>query len=328
MAYDALCTASSSDIKQTCIQLGAQLFRDSYTHLGDNSNTVHGQDFTETALGINMRMIYVEGGMFNMGCTNEQNDCADDEKNVRRVVLDGYYIGMLEVTQSQWEKVMGKNIYKHVDELRDDYSFVVDSSNWEVWVDMFDWVKPGDTVWPSPFCSDGEHLRISAAGPNYPMYLVTWYDAVSFCEKLSEKTGKKYMLPTEAQWEYAARGGNRATGMLYAGSNSIEEVAWYRGNSKDVLHYCGTLLPNALGIYDMSGNVLEWCRDLYSERYLSYDTNNPTGPEKDEGEMYPYYVIRGGDVSSDAKYCRITNRDYCVAQGFNGGIGFRVVCIP
>ena len=244
--------------------------------------------FIEDAYDINMKLIWVEGGEFMMGCTSEQEPCQEDEKNVHRVKLDGFYIGMLEVTQSQWEKVMGstycQQCQKYNKELRS-------QGLKEKWLENCDHV-----------------------GANLPMLFVTWEEAMEFCRVLSQKTGKTYSLPTEAQWEYAARGGRKNEGTKYAGSNSIDNVAWYKGNSGDT-HPCGTKRANALGIYDMSGNVDEWCKDWYSSSYTSYDTNNPTGPSSGPGR-----VIRGGS-------CRVADRSYC-SRGCNGSLGFRVVCIP
>ena len=245
------------------------------------------QDFTEEALGINMKMIWVEGGEFMMGCTSEQSGCDADEKNVRRVTVDGFYIGMLEVTQSQWEKVMGTNIYQQ-------------------------WKEGGNI---------GNVNK--GVGSEYPMYSVSWEEATEFCRILSEKTGHTYTLPTEAQWEYAARGGKKADSTIYAGDNAIDAVAWYTDNSGRRTHPCGTKRANALGIYDMSGNVSEWCKDWYSSTYASYDTNNPTGPSSGSER-----VRRGGNWYCGAYSCRVAEREKYPPIYHSDGIGFRVVCIP
>lgn len=244
------------------------------------------EDFTETAFGVNMKMIWVEGGDFLMGCTSEQNDCNDDEENVRRVTVDGFYIGMLEVTQAQWEAVVGTTVYQHRNKV--------------------------DSSWP-----------MLGVGPDYPMYLVNWDEAMEFCRLLSNRTGKTYTLPTEAQWEYAARGGKKSDGTKYAGSNIIDVVAWYTDNSGNSTHVCGSKRGNALGIYDMSGNVWEWCKDWYSNSYISYDTNNPTGPSSGS-----YRVFRGGSGDSFASSCRVPNRNYCSPSDRDNALGFRVVLIP
>ena len=245
------------------------------------------QDFTETAWGVNMKMIWVEGGDFLMGCTSEQGgDCGSDEQNVRRVTVDGFYIGMLEVTQSQWEKVVGTSIYQQ-------------------------WTKVGHSGSPT-----------FGIGSDYPMYCVSWDEAMEFCRLLSNKTGRTYTLPTEAQWEYAARGGNKNEGTKYAGSNMIEDVAWYHGNSGESSHIVGSKRANALGIYDMTGNVWEWCKDWYADSYVSYDTNNPVGPSSGAR-----HVIRGGSWVNSASGCRVASRGGWT-RGINGDKGFRVVCLP
>ena len=155
------------------------------------------------------------------------------------------------------------------------------------------------------------------------MYYVSWEEAMEFCRLLSNKTGKTYTLPTEAQWEYAARGGKKAEGTKYAGSNMIDAVAWCTDNSGSSTHPCGTKRANALGIYDMSGNVWEWCKDWYSSSYTSYDTNNPNGPSSGSSR-----VDRGGGWDGDAAYCRVAYRDSYSPGDRHYGLGFRVVLLP
>jgi formylglycine-generating enzyme required for sulfatase activity len=232
-----------------------------------------------------MQMIWVEGGSFMMGCTSEQGeDCDKDEKNVHRVTLDGFYIGMLEVTQSQWEKVMGTTLSQQKTKSGNSYTYGV--------------------------------------GPDYPMYYVSWDEAMAFCRKLSRQTGRKYTLPTEAQWEYAARGGVKSERTKYAGSNVADVVAWYESNSENSTHRCGTKRANVLGIYDMSGNVWEWCHDWYSDTYV-YSTNNPSGPSSGFER-----VLRGGGWSINANYCRVASRYDQLPDDRGNIIGFRVVCLP
>lgn len=211
----------------------------------------------EMALGINMKMVYVSGGSFTMGATPEQgSDAYDDEKPAHQVSLSGYYIGAYEVTQGQWEKVMGSN--------------------------------------PSSF----------KKGDNYPVENVSWEDAQAFCRELIRRTSKRYVLPTEAQWEYAARGGNRNERAKYSGSDVVDVVAWYDGNSGSSTHPVGTKRSNALGLYDMSGNVREWCADWFdSSYYSSSPTMYPAGPSSGS-----YRVARGGSWYSYARYCRVSHR--------------------
>ena len=223
--------------------------------------------YTETVAGINLNMIYVEGGTFAMGSTSGDND----EKPVHNVTLDSYYIGETEITQAQWRAIMGTN--------------------------------------PSSYTGD-----------NRPVENVSWEDAQKFCKKLSELTGKRYVLPTEAQWEYAARGGNKSKGYTYSGSNSVGEVAKY--DSSGGHSSVKSKKPNELGIYDMSGNVYEWCSDWYGS-YGSSAQTNPQGPSSGSKR-----VLRGGSWDRNSSYCRAANRNYYDPSGRYGNYGFRVVCLP
>ena len=226
------------------------------------------ETYVETAKGINLKMIYVEGGTFAMG----SNDYSDG-KPVHNVTLDSYYIGETEITQAQWRAVMGTN--------------------------------------PSRYTGD-----------NRPVERVSWHDAQEFCKKLSELTGKRYVLPTEAQWEYAARGGNKSKGYKYSGSNNVNEVAKYdsSGGHSNVK----SKKPNELGIYDMSGNVWEWCSDWYrSSSYSSSSQTNPQGPSSGS-----YRVSRGGSWCHIASYCRVALRNFNNPSYSDYACGFRVVCLP
>ena len=178
-----------------------------------------------------------------------------------------FYMGETQVTQALWQAVMGNN--------------------------------------PSQY-----------KGPDHPVECVSWFDICGedgkgtnpdcFLYKLNKKTGKNFRLPTEAEWEYAALGGNKSKGFAYAGSDDIDKVAWHDGNSKNSTHPVKQLSPNELGIYDMSGNVWEWCEDLY----------NSFGSLR---------VLRGGSWSFSARGCRVSSRDYYGPAYRNYGIGFRLV---
>lgn len=153
-----------------------------------------------------------------------------------------------------------------------------------------------------------------------PVEEVSWNDCQEFIKKLNQLTGINFRLPTEAEWEYAARGGNKSNGYKYSGSNSIGEVAWYNGNSGKGTHEVGTKAPNELGIYDMSGNVWEWCSDWY-DRYSSMVQTNPTGPTS-----VSFRVFRGGSWGDGAQDCRVPNRGSGTPSGGYCLIGFRLVC--
>lgn len=244
---------------------------------GEGSGETANTDYEEKAFGMNLEMVYVEGGTFEMGATAEQgDDVTDEEFPVRTIKLDSYYIGKYEVTQAQWKAVMGTDAY---------YPYE------------------------------------AGKGDTYPVYFVNWNEAQAFCKKLSEQTGKKYMLPTEAQWEYAARGGNRSQHYKYAGSNNIDVVAWCEDNSGYETHSVGSKKANELGIYDMSGNVAEWCSDRFGD-YDESDTDNPQGPTNGSER-----ISRGGSWHSEAIYCRVSYRGFDLPSSRDFAPGFRVACI-
>ena len=156
-------------------------------------------------------------------------------------------------------------------------------------------------------------------GDNLPVECVSWNDVQEFLRKLNAMTGKRYRLPTEAEWEFAARGGNSSRGYKYSGSNSLGSVAWYDGNSGSRTHAVGTKSPNELGIYDMSGNVWEWCQDWYGS-YSSSSQRNPKGPNSGS-----YRVYRGGSWYFNARYCRVSYRNYFTPDFWNNlHLGFRL----
>ena len=156
-------------------------------------------------------------------------------------------------------------------------------------------------------------------GDNLPVERVSWDDCQTFIRKLNALTGKNFRLPTEAEWEFAARGGNNSRGYKYAGSNNIGDVAWYDGNSGNKTHTVGTKSPNELGIYDMSGNVWEWCQDWYGS-YSSASQTNPTGASSGSNR-----VLRGGSWRYYAGHCRSSFRNSSAPAGRNDDDGLRLV---
>ena len=200
-------------------------------------------------------MVYVQGGTFTMGATSEQGSDADyDEKPAHQVTLSSFSIGRYEVTQEEWQAVMGSN--------------------------------------PSEF-----------KGSRKPVEQVSWNDCKSFISKLNSITGKNFRLPTEAEWEFASRGGIKSQGYKYSGSNNLNSVAWYYDNSGNTTHDVGLKSPNELGIYDMSGNVCEWCSDWYGN-YSSSSQTNPTGSYSG----WSFRVFRGGGWNNYARGCRSSCR--------------------
>lgn len=220
---------------------------------------------------VSFTMVKVEGGSFLMGATPEQGkDAEDNEKPKHSVTLSDYYIGETEVTQALWEAVMKMSVYNYMD--MEEYT-----------------------------------IPIKGIGKHYPMVYINLYDCKDFLAALNsyfanQLGGKVFSLPTEAQWEYAARGGNMSQSYIYSGSETIDDVAWHNKNAKDTSHQVGQKQPNELGIYDMSGNVWEWCQDWYGSYKKSKQTN-PKGPTQGNE-----YVYRGGSFCNSYKSLRVSCR--------------------
>ena len=155
-----------------------------------------------------------------------------------------------------------------------------------------------------------------------PVEMVNWSDCCEFIAELNRLTGKNFRMPTEAEWEFAARGGNNSQGFMYSGSNDIEEVAWYRVNSyltpPPMPHNVATKAPNELGLYDMSGSVYEWCNDFYGE-YPGEPQIDPAGPQSGSGR-----IIRGGAWDADADKCRVSCRMSCYPLIMDFNLGLRL----
>lgn len=259
--------------------------------------------------GVSFNMIPVEGGTFTMGATPEMKNAQDDEIPSHQVGLNNYYIGETEVTQELWETVMGYN--------------------------------------PSFF-----NFR------QYPVENVSWQECQIFIKKINKIIGKKFRLPTEAEWEFAARGGNKSKGFQYSGGDNIDELAWYADNCEtefrdmllsDEWQYCEELapydeieheeysdtrwgitrkkmphpvklkLPNELGIFDMTGNVWEWCQDWFGD-YNDKTQYNPKGNNKGKEK-----VFRGGSWENTYKVCHTSCRSAVAPDTAFNNIGFRLV---
>lgn len=153
---------------------------------------------------------------------------------------------------------------------------------------------------------------------SHPIEKVNWYDAMEYCAWLSKKTNTPYRLPTEAEWEYAARGGKLSKGSPFSGGGRLDHVGWFENNSENKTHAVAIKKPNELGLYDMSGNVWEWCSDWYGE-YAATAQTNPQGP--DTGT---YRVLRGGGAEYAALSCRVAYRFFGNPEGCYFSNGFRV----
>ena len=235
------------------------------------------------------------------GCKN-----CDDEQPVHTVRVRDFYLGKYEVSVREFAQFINETGYK-TDAERE---------GWSYWRDGDSWKKKNGIYWKHDVKGN---LRPSSEY-NHPVIHVSWNDATEYCKWLSKKTGKNFRLPTEAEWEYAASGSNKSRGYTYAGSNDLDEVAWYEFNSGSKTHPVGQKEPNELGLYDMSGNVWEWCNDWYDpDYYKNSPGNNPKGPSSGS-----YRVLRGGSWNIIPQFCRVANRLRYYPSNRNSGFGFRL----
>jgi len=217
-------------------------------------------------------LVSIPGGTFQMGSTDNSS-----EMPVHEVTLPGFEIGAYEVTQAQYEAIMGNN--------------------------------------PSYFQGQGTEYN--------PVEMVSWYEAREFCTQLSAQTGRTFTLPSEAQWEYACRAGSTTRYSFGDDDGLLGYYAWYWVNSNDTTHPVGTKLPNAWGLYDMHGNLWEWCLDSWHESYV--------GAPNDGGAWEPetgsYRLVRGGGWNPNPGICRSAYRLYDEPGIHHSDDGFRVVAV-
>jgi formylglycine-generating enzyme required for sulfatase activity len=223
-----------------------------------------------------MSFVPIPEGTFEMGCSPGDDDCFNRELPRHTIEIPAFKMSAYEITQSQWEAVMGRN--------------------------------------PSFF---------SECGDNCPVECVSWFNIQDFIKELNWQTGRHYRLPTEAEWEYAARAGT--TTKYYCGDNEtcLDDIAWNRYNSKLQTHPVGRKKPNPWGLYDMSGNVSEWCQDWSTITYY-YESpdRDPQGP--DDGF---FRTVRGGSWHSGDRDCRSSRRGMNVPGYLGASIGLRL-CLP
>ncbi|MCX6248224.1 MAG: SUMF1/EgtB/PvdO family nonheme iron enzyme [Bacteroidetes bacterium] len=247
-------------------------------------------------------MVSVKGGSFQMG----YKDGYKDEGPVHKVTLSDFSIAKYEVTFAEFKKF-------------------VDATGYVTDAEQPDSVNKNKGLPPRGRYNGTWKQYMSGAKVPYtnndkPVGNVSWNDAMAYCKWLSSQTGQTFSLPTEAEWEFAARGGVKSKGYKFAGSNVLDEVAWYSDNSSSELHRCGQKMANELGIYDMSGNIREWCADWYGEFYYKESPElSPRGPERGK-----YHIVRGGSWSTGKDRMRTTFRNYEFPYNSALDYGFRV----
>ena len=242
---------------------------------------------------IDMKLVLIPKGTFMMGSPPDEKGSQKDERRHEVTISRDYHLGMHEVTQAQYKKIMGKN--------------------------------------PSYFQGDLVAERHPETGrlvkevdsANHPVEQVSWRDAVEFCQRLSalpeeKKAGRVYRLPTEAEWEYACRAGSQTAYSFGSDEKSLVNFGWCGPNSTGMTHAVGLKKANAWGLYDMHGNVFEWCADWYGV-YPKGSATDPRGPE--DGSIR---VSRGGCWFNDAVYCRSAIRSGAVPSFRRFNLGFRV----
>ncbi len=275
-------------------QNGAGVSGDNYPNDSITANGEYTPNVkTFYANGVPFEMVEVRGGTFRMGATSEQgNDADSDEKRVHIVTLY-----LLHLFDSKGLDSDEKPVHS------------VTLSGYYIGK-----TEVTQALWKAVMGSNPSSFK----GDNLPVELVSWNDCQEFIRKLNSLTGQHFRLPTEAEWEFACRGGNNSRGYKYSGSNYIDNVAWYWDNSGKKIHPVATKLPSELGIYDMSGNVMEWCSDWYG-KYSSGAQTNPKGPY--DGS---HRVRRGGSWGSDAMACRSSLRYVCAPSASSRGLGLRL----
>lgn len=261
-------------------------------------NTAEAQSPKEITNSLGMRLVLIPNGTFKMGAPSSEKGVESDEIEHEVIIGREFYIGAFEVSQSQFTKVMGFN------------------------PSLFQGERIAER--------DPESGRVlkNLDSLNRPVERVSWEEAVEFCRRLSEfpeekREGRVYRLPTEAEWEYACRAGSQTAFNFGESSLTLGNYSWFRWNSNDQTHPVGKKKPNAWGLFDMHGNVWEWCSDWYGE-YPKETTIDPRGPPKGL-----FRVFRGGSWCSEDVECRSALRYGCNPANRYDDVGFRLaVSVP
>jgi formylglycine-generating enzyme required for sulfatase activity len=289
---------------------GQEVYREMEQVPGDTAArmTSEEENVPRFMAALGMRMAKIPAGTFTMG-SNFENDPGNpykgkvsfkDEQPVHRVTVSEFEMSATEVTVGQFRRFVSETGYCTEAEQGDGALVYLDGK----------WVKKSDASWKNPY----QELR-----EDLPAGCVSWNDAVRFCEWLSRKTGREFRLPTEAEWEYACRAGSKTA--YYAGERESDlfGAGWYRANSSWKMHPVAGKRPNAWGLYDMHGNLWEWCGDWLGE-YSSGSQSDPKGPQAGAKK-----VFRGGSWYTNTNYCRSAAHYGYPPESRDTSIGFRVV---
>lgn len=243
----------------------------------------------------------VAGGTFSMG------DAGNAGTPVHQVTVSGFEMGETEITVDQFRQFVNATGYKTTAE-EEGSSHVFNKGEWSL--------TPGKN-----WRHDGAGNLVDSTNKKLPVVHVSWKDAVAYCNWLSDTTKTQYRLPTEAEWEYAARGGTASKNDRFSGSNNIDEAGWYSGNSANRLHEVRTKQANELKLYDMSGNAMEWCKDVFAKNYYSRSAStDPVNTEAGDKR-----VTRGGGWGTTEQYCQTAERLGYPYETRGGNLGFRIV---
>lgn len=247
---------------------------------------------------ISIELCQIEGGVFEMG-----GNTTGRERPIHKVTVPSFYLGKYPITTEQF------------------LPFLNEKGNQEeggtTWVNLdgnYKGVRCG-------ILKSADKFECIKGLEQHPMIYVSWYGAKAYCEWLSTQTGENYDLPSESEWEYAARGGRHKGIFTYAGSNHLGEVAWYEANSHGQTKPVGLKYPNQLGLHDMSGNVREWCADHWHENYQGAPQDGSAWTTGDETSQR---VVRGGSWLDNDVSCRVSDRLRFDAFFRVNDIGFRV----
>ena len=245
-----------------------------------------------------LELLQVEGGTFAMG-----GEMTDQEQPIHEVAIPDFYMGKYPITNEQF------------------LPFLQEAGNQEeggrAWVNMggqYEGARCGIE-------EEGGTFKCVPDLEHHPMIYVSWFGARTYCKWLSEKTGNRYRLPSELEWEYAVRGGKHSKGFQYSGSNKLKEVGWYNVNSHRETKAVGMKLPNELGLYDMSGNVWEWCADHWHNNYKDAPKD---GRVWLEGGEENWRVVRGGSWNYLNDDCRVSLRTWDNDFNRYNDLGFRL----